>query len=405
MIHRRLQTIIEKRLRQAPAVVLLGPRQVGKTTLARAVAAGRRSGAIHLDLERPADKRRLDDADAFIRAQGKKLIILDEVHRAPDLFGQLRGIIDERRSSGFRNGQFLLLGSASLELMRQASETLAGRVAYLDLGVIDVLEQVPRRGGTDRLWIRGGFPESLLARNDLQSLEWRRDFIRSYLERDVPMFAPRVPAETVGRLWTMLAHAQGAILNQSQLAASLSVSAPTVGRYLDLLVDLLLVRRLRPWSGNAGKRLVRSPKFYIRDSGIVHALLDLTTLNDVLGHPVAGASWEGFAVESLISAAGSLRTPYFYRTEDGAEIDLVFARGGVVEAAIEIKRSSAPSLSKGFRSACAALKPACTFVVHGGEGEWPMGEGVLATSLPMLAARLAKTAARGLLSTHGPRGR
>lgn len=405
MIHRRLQAIIEKRLRQAPAVVLLGPRQVGKTTLARAIAAKRKAGAIYLDLERPSDRRRLDDADAFIRAQGRNLIILDEVHRAPALFGLLRGIIDERRSAGFRTGQFLLLGSASLDLMRQASETLAGRVAYLDLGVVDVLEHAASPGGPNRLWIRGGFPESLLARNDLQSLDWRRDFIRSYLERDVPMFAPRVPAETVGRLWTMLAHMQGSILNHSQLAASLAVSTPTLGRYVDLLVDLLLVRRLRPWSGNAGKRLVRSPKVYIRDSGLVHALLDIASLNDVLGHPVAGASWEGFAIESLISVAGGARTPYFYRTEDGAEVDLVFERGGVVEAAIEIKRSSSPSLSKGFRSACAVLKPSNAFVVHGGSGEWPVGDGVMAVSLPVLAAQLAKTADRGGLIPHALRGR
>jgi predicted AAA+ superfamily ATPase len=402
MIRRRLQAVIEKRLRQSPAVVLLGPRQVGKTTLARAIAKLRRGGAIHIDLERPADRRRIEDADAFIRAQGRQLIIFDEVHRAPALFGVLRGIIDERRASGFRSGQFLLLGSASLDLMRQAAETLAGRVAYLDLGVIDILEQMAAKGSIDRLWIRGGFPDSLLAQNDIQSLQWRHDFIRSYLERDVPMFAPRLPAETVGRLWTMLAHLQGTILNHSQLASSLAVSTPTVGRYIDLLVDLFLVRRLRPWSGNGRKRLVRSPKVYIRDSGLVHALLDLASLNDIIGHPVSGASWEGFVIESLISAAGNGRTPYFYRTEDGAEVDLVFERGGVVEAAIEIKRSSAPSVSKGFGNACAEMRPAASFVVHAGTGEWPLPNGVLATTLPLLAARLASTAERGRLTGLRP---
>src|SRR5690606_15964523 len=217
------------------------------TTLALQIAESCADAAVYLDLERPADLRRLDDADAYLRAQTGKLVIIDEIHRAPALFEPLRGIIDERRRSGERAGHFLLLGSASLDLMRQASETLAGRVDYLELGPIDLLEVTEPVGDADRLWTRGGFPESLLATDDAVSFAWRRAFIRSYLERDVPMFAPRLPAETVGRLWTMLAHAQGTPLNQSRLAASLGVSTPAVGRYVDLLVDLLLVRRLRPW--------------------------------------------------------------------------------------------------------------------------------------------------------------
>ena len=392
MLARRLRPHIQERLGHAPAVVLLGPRQVGKTTLARAIAAPKKSNALYLDLERPVDLRRLQDADAFLRAQAGKLVVIDEIHRAPGLFEILRGIIDDRRRAGDRAGHFLLLGSAALDLMKQASETLAGRVEYVELGGIDVLELPKQIGNADLLWVRGGFPESALAKDDAQSLNWRRAFIRSYLERDVPMFAPRLPAETVGRLWTMLAHAQGTPLNQSRLAAGLGVSSPAVGRYIDLLVDLLLVRRLRPWSGNVGKRLVRTPKTYIRDSGLVHALLDITTWNDVLGHPVAGASWEGFAIENLISVAGARRTPYYYRTEAGAEIDLLFERGGRIEMAIEIKRSTSPALSRGFGSAQSLLKPKESYLVHGGTETWPVEGNVTAISLPDLMRRLADSA-------------
>jgi len=275
--------------------------------------------------------------------------------------------------------------------MRQASETLAGRVAYVDLAPVDALEFPSRVGDTNRLWTRGGFPDSLLAENDAASLNWRRAFVRSYLERDVPMFAPRMPTETIGRLWTMLANSQATPLNQSKLASSLEVSTPAVTRYIDLLVDLLLVRRLRPWSGNTGKRLVRTPKVYVRDSGLTHALLDLETWEQVLGHPVAGASWEGFAVENLIAVAGDRRTPYFYRTEDGAEIDLLFERGGTVDMVIEIKRSTAPTLSRGFNLARQALKPREGYLVHGGTDSWPMADGVTAIGLRELMQRLAET--------------
>lgn len=391
MIARRLHPYVEDRLQRMPGVVLLGPRQVGKTTLARSIAARKaKSAALYLDLERPVDQRRLRDADTFLRAQAGKLVVIDEIHRAPSLFETLRGIIDERRARGERAGHFLLLGSAEIELLRQTSESLAGRVAYVNLEPIDALEYPSALGNTDRLWLRGGFPESVLASSDAASLEWRRDFIRSYLERDVPMFAPRLPAETIGRLWTMLAHTQGMPLNQARLAASLGVSSPSVGRYVDLLVDLLLVRRLRPWAGNVGKRLVRTPKVYIRDSGLTHALLDIETWEDLLGHPVAGASWEGFVVESLIAAAGERRTPYFYRTEDGAEIDLVFERAGKPEIAVEIKRSSAPTLSRGFHSARETLGVKESYLVHSGTDSWPESDGVTAIGLVELMRRLTK---------------
>ena len=379
-----------ERLRTTSSVVLLGARQVGKTTLARAIADARGSQAVYLDLERVADRRRLEDADQFLRAQAGKLVVIDEIHRAPGLFEVLRGVIDDRRRARDRTGHFLLLGSASLDLMRQASESLAGRVAYVELGPIDAGELRGTKQGVERLWVRGGFPESLLARNDATSLTWRRDFVRSYLERDVPMFAPRFPAESIDRLWRMLAHNQGAMLNQSRLAASMAVTAPTIARYVDLLVDLLLVRRLRPWSGNVGKRLVKTPKVFIRDSGIVHALLDLATWDDILGHPVAGSSWEGFVLETLIAAAGDHYTPFFYRTADGAEVDLVLERGGRVAVAVEITRGTAPKVSRGFRLACEMLKPREVYVVHGGRERWPMAGGAQAISVLELAAHLSE---------------
>lgn len=374
-----------------PAVVLLGPRHVGKSTLARKIASRKaKSSVLYLDIERPVDQRRLRDTDAFLRAQAGKLVIIDEIHRAPSLFEILRGVIDERRAAGERSGHFLLLGSAAIERMRQGSETLAGRVAYVNLGPIDALEFPARVGDTDRLWLRGGFPQSVLASSDGASLDWRRDFIRSYLEREIPMLAPRMPAEAIGRLWAMLAHAQGTPLNQARLASSLGVTPPSVGAYIDLLVDLLLVRRLRPWTGNVGKRLVRTPKVYVRDSGLTHALLDVENWEDVLDHPMAGASWEGFVIENLIAAAGDRRTPYFYRTEDGAEIDLLLERGGKPELAIEIKRSSAPTLSRGFHNARCMLKVKESYIVYGGTDTWPEGDGVTAIGLVDLMRKLGK---------------
>ena len=390
LIRRRLQRVVSQFLRAETSVVLLGPRQVGKTTLARAIADERGAQAVYLDLEDPADRQRLDDPVAYLRAQAGKLVVIDEIHRAPGLFPALRGVIDHRRRHHDRAGNFLLLGSASMELMRQSGESLAGRVSYQELAPFDALEWMSRERTVDTLWIRGGFPGSAGARGEANSVRWRRSFIRSYLERDVPMFAPRLPAETVGRLWGMLAHSQGTLVNNSRLAASLGVSAPAIGRYLDLLVDLQLVRRLRPWYANLGKRLVRSPKLYVRDSGLLHALLRLDSWDAVIGHPTVGASWEGFVIENLIAAAGPTRTPYFFRTADGTEADLVFERAGRVELAIEVKRSTAPVASRAFRSACDAIKPQAACIVHGGDDTWPMGGGVTAIALPELMKRLLR---------------
>lgn len=380
MLERRLLPVIRERLASTSTVVLLGPRQVGKTTLARQIVHGLGDRGLYLDLEREGDRRKLDDADAFLERQAGRLVVIDEVHRAPGLFPVLRGIIDRRRQAGDGVGHFLLLGSASLDLQRQAGESLAGRAAYLELAPLQ-LDEWSGHGVPDVLWARGGFPESLLAASDATSATWREDFIRSYLERDVPMFAPGLPAPTIGRLWRMLAHAQGTPLNKARLAASLELTAPTVGRYLDLLEQLLLVRRVLPWSGNVGKRLVRTPKIYVRDSGLLHALLALRTLDDVLAHPVVGASWEGFVLEQLITAAGPSRIPLYFRTASGVEADLVLERGGRVECVVEIKRSSAPTVSAGLQVAREILRPERTFVVHGGVDAWPMADGIEAVSV------------------------
>lgn len=258
-------------------------------------------------------------------------MILDEVHRVPQLFQSLRGLIDRGRRRGNKTGRFLLLGSASIDLMQQSSETLAGRIAYLELAPLDVLEA----NKNDKLWIRGGFPDNYLANNDAKSFDWRVNFIRTYLERDVPQLGPRIPAETLRRFWVMLAHCQGGLLNAAALARGLGVDGKTIARYLDLLVDLLLVRRLQPWHKNTGKRLVKSPKVYVRDSGVNHALLGLTDKEDVLGHPVAGASWEGFVLENLIGAAPDRTDASFYRASGGAEIDLLLTPPGHKPWAIE----------------------------------------------------------------------
>ena len=388
MIKRQAETVVRQKLQQNPAVVLLGPRQVGKTTLARQIASDWPGGSVYLDLERPADRLRLDDADSYLRAQQGKLVILDEIHRAPGVFEVLRGIIDDNRQAGRRSGQFLLLGSAALDLMRQSSETLAGRVAYFDIAPLNTAEVTPAGIVDNTHWLRGGFPDSLLSPDDRQSLDWRRDFIRSYLERDVPMFAPRLPAETIGRLWTMLAHNQGSVLNQARIASALGVANPTIDRYIDLLVDLQLVRRLRPWGGNLGKRLVKSPKVYVRDSGILHGLLELETLNDLLGHPVCGLSFEGHCIDNLIQAAGSRRVPHFYRTQVGAEIDLLLEQGGQPDIAIEIKRSSAPSPERGFAVACDDLHIAQRYVVYPGTERFPLRHGAQAIGLQELVLLL-----------------
>jgi predicted AAA+ superfamily ATPase len=377
MIRRRLQPELEQLLATYPAVALLGPRQAGKTTLALDLAE--HYSAIYLDLESTADQSKLQNAELYLSGHQDKLVILDEVQRAPGLFRNLRGLIDQGRRQGRRYGRFLLLGSASIDLLQQSSETLAGRIAYLELTPFDALEFAAEPG--DLLWLRGGFPDSVLASQDAISMKWRQDFIRTYLERDIPRLGPRIPAETLRRFWTMLAYNQGELLNAAKLAAALGVDGKTVSRYLDLLVDLLLVRRLKPWHGNTGKRLVKSPKTYVRDSGIVHALLGIPDKETLLGHPICGQSWEGFVIENCLSVAPPHCEASFYRTSAGAECDLLITFPDQKTWAIEIKRNQAPSLAKGFYFAQSDIKPEASFVVYPGQETYPMNETVQAISL------------------------
>ena len=389
MIKRLAEARISDLLTRFPAVAVLGPRQVGKTTLARRLVEEFGAGAVYLDLELPSHRAKLSDPEHYFSSQEDRLVVLDEIQRVPGLFEVLRGVIDERRRQGRRAQQFLLLGSASIDLLQQSSETLAGRIAYSELTPLLVEEvAAKKRGDRDRLWLRGGFPDSFLATNEAASVEWREEFIGTYLERDIPLLGPRIPAETLRRFWTMLAHEQGTLLNAASVAGAIGVSGQTVGRYLDLMVDLLLVRRLPPWSKNAGKRLVRSPKVYVRDSGLVHALLGLRDLDAVLGHPVTGGSWEGFVIENLLAAAPSGTSACFYRTAVGAEIDLVLDLPPKERWAIEIKRSSAPVLSKGFYLGCDDIKATRRMVVHAGEETLGLGDGVEAVSFPDALAAL-----------------
>ena len=389
MIYRLAEARISDLLTRFPAVAVLGPRQVGKTTLARRIVEELGAAAVYLDLELPSHRAKLSDPELYFSSQEDRLVVLDEIQRVPGLFEVLRGVIDERRRQGRRQRQFLLLGSASIDLLQQSSETLAGRIAYSELTPL-LAEEVAtkKRGDRDRLWLRGGFPDSFLAADEAASVEWREEFIGTYLERDIPLLGPRIPAETLRRFWTMLAHEQGTLLNAASVAGAIGVSGQTVGRYLDLMVDLLLVRRLPPWSKNAGKRLVRSPKVYVRDSGLVHALLGLRDLDAVLGHPVTGGSWEGFVIENLLAAAPSGTSACFYRTAVGAEIDLVLDLPPKERWAIEIKRSSAPVLSKGFYLGCGDIKATRRMVVHAGEDTFGLGDGVEAVSLPGALAAL-----------------
>lgn len=384
MLVREALPLILKRLDQFDSVALLGPRQVGKTTLARQITEQTGGNAKYLDLERPADRRLLDDADAYFTAHAKELIVLDEIQRAPEIFSVLRGQIDDRRRMGGAGGKFLILGSASMDLLRQSSESLAGRISYLELGPLNAREVAGAEGDLaplDRLWMQGGFPPSFLREDREASLQWRRDFIQTYLERDLPQFGFRVDSEQIDRFWRMLANDQGELFNAERYARSLGVSGHTVTRYLDMLEKLLLVRVLRPWSANTGKRLVKSPRPFVRDSGLLHALLDLREIDDIRRHPVAGKSWEGFVIENLVGASLGRARPHFYRSGGGAEADLVleFAPGKCW--AIEIKLSSAPTVDRGFHNSAEDLGAERRILVYKGDETFPMRGGVEAMSL------------------------
>lgn len=370
MINRRLLPIIEHSLTESPAVALLGPRQAGKTTLAR-IAANARPGSLYLDLERPSDLAKLADPELFLSRHAGQLVVLDEIQRQPELFAVLRALIDEKRTPG----RFLLLGSASPQLLRQASESLAGRISFHELAPFDASEINPSHAELQNFWLRGGYPLSWLAKSDTVSFAWRESFIATHLERDIPSFGIRIPGTTLHRFWQMLAHLHGQLWNASRLAAGFGVSAPTVQHYLDILEATYMLRRLPPLQANLGKRLVKSPKVYLRDSGILHALLDITSLNDLAGHPIVGASWEGWVLEQIAQLIGSQWQLSFYRTASGAEIDIIAERGKK-KIGFEIKFSSAPAPTKGFWLAMNDLKLEQAYIIAPVESGYPLAPNV-----------------------------
>jgi len=384
MIKRQLQQHIQKALETMPVVALLGPRQVGKTTLALEVAKIINKQSAYLDLELDTDLAKLVDAEAYLRRFQNKLLIIDEVQRQPDLFRLLRGIVDIRKRAGEKAGHFLLLGSASRDLIQHSSETLAGRIRFLELSPFSVLETYQANSplfDLEKIWLRGGFPDSYLATTDEDSWNWRSDFISSYVEKDIPLMGPQIATTTMRRLWSMLAHNNAQQVNFSKLGESLGVSYKTIKSYIDTLTDFYMVRQIHPWSGNTKKRLVKAPKIYLRDCGLAHRFLNITDFENLLGHPSIGASWEGFIVENILTHLANTWQYSYYRTSAQAEVDLVLEGPRNEVWAIEIKRSSAPKVSKGFHYTCEDIKATGKFVIYPGKERFPLSKGIDAIGL------------------------
>lgn len=385
MIKRIIQDVVLKSMKAFPIVGILGSRQVGKTTLAKTVRAITRTDAIYLDLELPSDINKLRDAELYLRQFENTLVIIDEIQRMPSLFPLLRALVDQNRN----NGRFLILGSASPDLIRHSSESLAGRIIYHELAPLSLFET-----GSDRfknLLLRGGYPRSFLAENDDESFVWRESYIKTYLEMDIPQLDIRIPSIQLRRFWTMLAHWHGQLWNASKIAGSLGVSAPTVRRYLDILEETFIVRQLQPYHTNTKKRLIKAPKVYIRDSGLNHALLRIKTFDDLSGHPSIGASWEGFVIEQIASILPQNSELYFYRTNAGAEIDLLYMDSRNKPVAVEIKYSLSPSVTRGFWNAYEDLSCQQGYVVYPGKERYPIGKNVSVIPLEMLESALRKT--------------
>jgi len=386
MLIRSITEKLKNAILQVPAVALLGSRQVGKTTLAKFIAKD--IDSIYLDLESPKDLLKLSDPVSFLNTQSNKLVILDEIQRIPDLFMVLRGLIDKNRELGRKNSQFLLLGSASMDLMRQSSESLAGRIRYMNMGGLNLLECIHTSKSQQKLWLRGGFPDSHLAIDDDMAMNWLEDLIRTYLERDIPQMGFRIPANRLRRLWTMLAHLQGEPVNHSKLGSNLEVDGKTISHYLDILTELLLVRRLEPWHSNVKKRLVKSPRYYIRDSGIQHRLLGIDHHDALLSNPILGKSWEGFVIENIHSMLPRRAETYFYRTAAGAEIDLVIQFSSSEIWAVEIKYGVSPKLNKYFSQICDDVGATHKYVIYGGDEEFLINQDVAVVSLSKFMKKL-----------------
>jgi len=378
MIKRLLENTIKESLSKYPIVGLIGCRQVGKTTLAKAISEESKN-AIYLDLELPSDVMKLQDPELYLSQFSDRLVIIDEIQRMPELFPILRALVDKDRSSK----RFLILGSASPDLIKKSSETLAGRIIYHELNPLNLQE-----AGFDqfkKLWVRGGLPLSFLSENDYESLKWREAFIRTYLERDIPQLGIKIPSMNLRRFWMMISHYHGHLWNASQIAKSLGLSAPTVRNYLDILTETFIVRQLFPYHINIKKRLTKSQKVYIRDSGLLHALLRIESFEDLQGHPVVGNSWEGFVMEQIASLLPENTVLYFYRTLAGAEIDLVILDRKNQPIAFEIKYSLSPKLEKGFSIAFEDLSCKKGFVIYPGEEYLPLRKNIFALPIKMIS--------------------
>jgi hypothetical protein len=375
MLKRTIQAGIGESLKRYPVVGLIGPRQTGKTTLAKLVQRTMKAKSVYLDLELPSDLNKLQSPELYLRQFTDRLVIIDEIQRMPSLFPLMRALVDQKRSGG----RFLILGSASPEMIRQASESLAGRIVYHELSPFSLAETGYKRH--EALWLRGGYPLSFLAAGDNESFAWRESFIRTYLEMDLPQLGVRVPAPQLRRFWTMLAHVHGQLWNASRIAGSLGITAPTVKHYLDILEETFIARVLAPWHTNTKKRLIKAPKVYVRDSGLLHALLRTATSEDLRSHPAAGSSWEGFVIEQVLGKLPRGWQAHFYRTSAGAEIDLLLHDGKNKPIAVEIKYSATPQVTKGFWTAMDDLSCKKGYVIYPGAEAYPIAENVLALPL------------------------
>ncbi|MCG2712732.1 MAG: ATP-binding protein [Candidatus Omnitrophica bacterium] len=372
MIKREIQNTVIKSLKNFPVVGILGPRQVGKTTLAREIQKKYKSKAVYLDLELPSDINKLQEPELYLNQYADSLVIIDEIQRMPSLFPLLRALVDKNRIPG----RFLILGSASLDLMKNASETLAGRIIYYELTPFYLKEVGVNEKIVNNLWLRGGYPNSYLARSNALSVSWRESFIKTYLQRDIPQLGIRVPSTQLRKFWMMLAHFQGQLWNASQIAGSMGVSAPSVKHYLDILEETFIVTQLFPYYSNLKKRLVKSQKVYIRDSGLLHTLLNIKAIDELQGHPALGKSWEGFVIEQINNMLPENYEKYFYRTSAGAELDLVIFKSYRNPVAIEIKYSSNPVVSRGFWNAFEDLNCGKGYIVYPGKESYPVGKNV-----------------------------
>ncbi|MDE0119346.1 MAG: ATP-binding protein [Bdellovibrionales bacterium] len=365
---KKLVKRLKELLENYPAVAILGARQVGKSTMAKKFLSRWKKKSLYLDLQLPKDRNKISDPEAFFEFNKQSLICLDEVQYKPHLFQILRGIIDQRK----RNGQFLILGSASRDLIQQSSETLSGRIAFLEITPFDVEEIGKER--FYRHWLRGGYPRSFLSKSDSLSLDWRYNYIRTFLERDIPQMGFNIPAKTLERFWKVLSHSQGQTLNSSKLGSVLGKSSHTIKHYIDILEQTFILRTLKPYIRNIKKRVIKAPKVYIRDTGLLHALLDIETGNELFGHPIYGISFESYAIENICYHLPKWNS-YFYRTSGGAELDLILERAKK-RIAIEIKASSSPQPSRGFWSAIDDVKASKKYIVAPVSEPYPIQGGV-----------------------------